>query len=58
VAVKNSSSLPPKRDAQKPAAIDFDFERLIAAAVTSITLNGPGNGKRPTDATTKTDRTL
>ena len=27
MAVKNSSSPPPKRGAQKPAAIDFDFER-------------------------------
>jgi hypothetical protein len=38
VAAKNSSSPPPKRGTQKAAAIDFDFERLIAAAVTSITL--------------------
>ena len=45
MAVKNSSSPPRKRGAQKPAAIDFDFERLIAAAVASITLKRPRKRK-------------
>jgi hypothetical protein len=45
VAAKNSSSPPPKRGAQKPAAIHFDFEHLIAAAVASITLKRPRKRK-------------
>ena len=45
MAIKGSSSPAPKRGAQKPAAIDFDFERLIAAAVTSITLKRPRKRK-------------
>jgi hypothetical protein len=45
VAAKNSSSPPPKRGTQKPAPIDFDFERLIAAAIASITLKRPWKRK-------------
>jgi hypothetical protein len=45
VAVKNSSSPPLKRGAQKPAASNFDFEDLITAAVTSIILKRPRKRK-------------
>jgi hypothetical protein len=45
VATKGSSSSPTKRSVQKAAAIEFDFERLIAAAVVSITLKRPRKRK-------------
>ena len=45
MAVKNSSSPPPKLGAQKPAAVNFDFEHLITAAVVSITLKRPRKRK-------------
>jgi len=48
VAAKNSSSPPPQRGAQKPAASNFDFEDLITAAVVSITLKRPLKRKTTT----------
>jgi hypothetical protein len=45
VAIKVSSLPLPKRGAQKPEAVDFDFEHLIAAAVASITLKRPPKRK-------------
>ena len=45
MAVKNSSSPPPKRGAPKLAASGFDFEDLITAAVTAIILKRPRKRK-------------